>query len=593
MSEAITRLDAPPVPELPGAAATEPAVFMFGYERSGTTLLSMIVGAHPGIAVPLTVTGLWYRYAARLADYDHLENVQALERLVDDLLLEERIQLWDEEIPREEVLTGLAPGSYPAVVRRFHEVYARRKGKARWANLDIATLTAMDTANDWFPEARFVHIVRDPRDVALSHETMPYSSGNTLDCAVRWQERLSTNLKMGRILGSERYHVLRYEDLIGDTERTLTQLCEFIGVAYDPRMLDYPQMVDEKVPRHRRWLWPALDTPPDVSKMGQWRTRMGPAKRFVVESNAEPTIRALGYPLEGRPGSALPGHLFEFYCFLDRGSRFRRLARRFGIQRQSKLERSWQRKARDEAGGYRGAQQSAFGSLVNQGVYGTGFRHGDTARAFFESAMDAVIKEHRPAPAAPLRVLDCGCGPGAWMEALDEASAQRDWPELEQYGFDLTPEMVDVARRRLRNRLPPERLEAGDIADPAAYRFPGATEGFDIIFAYDVVQQLPVKMQFDAVETMAGALTDSGALVVFDHDSASAYGRKMGRKKLLTRYLGVSLVPRYYLNAAYPPLRRFAEKLEGKGFQVLLKHDDLERKFCLIVRRSAGAATGP
>ena len=95
-----------------------PPLFMFGFERSGTTLLSMMVGAHPEIAVPLTVTGLWYRYAVRLAAYHDLATQEDLERLVTDLLAEERISLWDVTLKPGEILEHLPPGSYAAVVER-------------------------------------------------------------------------------------------------------------------------------------------------------------------------------------------------------------------------------------------------------------------------------------------------------------------------------------------------------------------------------------------------------------------------------------------------------------------------------------------
>src|SRR3546814_5319164 len=44
----------------------------------------------------------------------------------------------------------------------------------------------MDLVNAWFGNARFLHIVRDGRDVALSHQTMPYGAGNIAECARAW-----------------------------------------------------------------------------------------------------------------------------------------------------------------------------------------------------------------------------------------------------------------------------------------------------------------------------------------------------------------------------------------------------------------------
>lgn len=328
------------------ALTAAPPVFVFGFERSGTTLISMMLGAHPELAVPLTVTGLWYRYARRLSAYEGLATPDALARLVGDLLAEERIRLWDVRLDRDELLAGLAGARYPDVVRRFHEAYAGRKGKPRWGNLDIATLDDLDLAHAWFPDARFVHIVRDGRDVALSHETMPYGAATTLECAERWRHRLTVNLKMGAILGPERYLVVRYEDLVLEAPATLARICRFIGLEYSAEMLGYTRMVGEKVPADRRWLWPALDQPPDPSKAFAWKRRMGTAKRLVFEDVAGDLLGQLGYERPPAVSKTAGRYAYEVYCFLNRGGRFRRLAARVGFRRRSQLERRWRRKER-------------------------------------------------------------------------------------------------------------------------------------------------------------------------------------------------------------------------------------------------------
>src|SRR3546814_15664866 len=84
--------------------------FLFGMERSGTTLLSMMVGSHPQIAVPLATTGMWIDFGRRLASYGHLEREEDLVRLVDDVLAHERVKLWDAALDRNLILAGLPLG---------------------------------------------------------------------------------------------------------------------------------------------------------------------------------------------------------------------------------------------------------------------------------------------------------------------------------------------------------------------------------------------------------------------------------------------------------------------------------------------------
>jgi len=303
-----------------------PPIFMFGFERSGTTLLSMMVGAHPEIAVPFSATGLWYRYEPLVADrYNGLAGRQDLERLVDDLLAEERISLWDERFGRDEVLAGLSDPDWPAVVARFHALYAARKGKPRWGNIDIATLYRMDRANAWFPDARFVHIVRDGCDVALSHWTYAYGLSNTGETADRWREDVGANLKMGAMLPAKRYHRLRYEDLVLDSEATLRRLCAFLDVEFAPEMLDYAGQVEEKIPQSRQFLWPAIGKPPVAAKAYRWKREFSRGQRVVFEWKARDLLDRLGYETYGRVPRHLPAYPLELWYTLTRGHRFRRL----------------------------------------------------------------------------------------------------------------------------------------------------------------------------------------------------------------------------------------------------------------------------
>jgi len=327
--------------EIPGP------IFMFGYERSGTTLLSMMAGAHPELAVPLTVTGMWFRYAQKLGEYNNLASRADVDRLVRDLLDEERISLWDESIEAEEVLAQLRESSYPAVIAAFHRVYANKKNKPHWANMDIATLDEMHQMYNWFPDARFLHIVRDGRDVALSHETMPYGEANTLDCAQSWERRLTTNMKMGKMLPDLQYKIIRYEDLVLDSEKTLADLCRFFGLAYSPRMLEYTSMVSKKIPESRRWLWPELDKAPQKSKCYGWKIRMDTKKRVVFEAEAGSLLSQLSYETYEKVPRTPSAYAYELWCFLGRKGRLRRLRRALGMRKDSKLQKEWTRKHGD------------------------------------------------------------------------------------------------------------------------------------------------------------------------------------------------------------------------------------------------------
>lgn len=557
--------------------------FLFGMERSGTTLLAMMMGAHPQIAVPLSTTGMWYDFFARVQrDYHGLTDDEAITRLVDDVLVHERIRLWNTELERERILANCQPGDFGSVVAAVHHEYARQRSKPHWANSDIATLDAMHLANGWFPNGRFLHIIRDARDVALSHQTMPFGAGNIAECALAWRHRVGQSLRMGAILGPNRYLAIRYEDLILESESTLRHICGFLGVPFSPVMLDYGVAVEQTIPEHKLWLWPEIKKPPQRSKVEIWKNRMSAAQRTVCEWNAGDLLRELGYETFATPPRQLPAYLLELWYFIGRGHRWNRLKGKLGLAGKSRLEKQASRR---EGTTNAERQRTSFNCLIDDGTYSADFDHPTRMKQFVATVLQEYLLPGIERPC--IRLLDCGCGTGAWLQ-FQCTILQQAGHEVRAMGFDLSERMVATAREVLGDTVKRTDLRQGDLLSPAAFAFAGCDDGFDLIFAYDLIQQLPPARQSEACRRIASHLACDGIAVVFDHDSDSPYGRSMHRKKLLRRYLGIPLVPAYYCNARYPRLARIAHMLnQATDLRTEVAAAPDGRKRALIIRRVA------
>lgn len=554
-------------------------IFLFGMERSGTTLLAMMVGAHPAIAVPLSTTGMWFDFFGSIsAEYNNIDTDKGLRRLIQDVSINERIRLWEVKLDVGRIIDQSGLSDFGSVVRAFHQEYAQQVGKTLWANSDIATLDKMHIANTWFEDARFVHLVRDGRDVALSHQTMPFGAGNILECAQAWRFRVEKNLRMGAMVGSERYYLVRYEDLVLQPDKTLRGLCEFLAVPYAKEMLEYARTVDKRVPADRMWLWPALKKPPQKSKVRQWQRKFTSAQRMVFEDVAGPLLQELGYETLGRFRKTPAAAALELCYFMDRGHRWKRFQKRLGLEVKSKLERqSAQGTSRDGPRADNAwIQKEAFNALVSDGTYSPAFDHPERAKKFVDLVMSQI--GGRLEQKSRMRVLDCGCGTGAWLRHLD---ARLSWcPDRRMMGFDLSEGMVKVAKQNAPTSNGTMEFHVGDILDPLSFVFQGSGNKFELIFVYDVIQQLPRRRQIDACRMVIAHLAPGGVALIFDHDCKSVYGRKMGVKKALRRYLGIPLVPSYYCNAHYPDLanlKRVLNDMRGVRADVVSIHGFVKR----------------
>ena len=301
--------------------------FLFGFERSGTTLLTMMVGAHPHLSCPLSVTGTWWAFADRLEEFGGLKAPTDIRRMVDAVADHERLKLWKVDFDREALAAQIRPGEYGDLVHAFHTAAAEAEGKAAWVNMDIVTLFRFEEVARLFPAARFVQIVRDGRDVALSFKGYRFGGLNALEVADRWSRATVAADRIGHALGPDRYLRIRYEDLVGLPEQTLDRLCDFTGQEYDPAMLDYAGDVSRKVPDATRDLWPILDRPPQTDKIGRWTREMKSSERYVIEEAAGEALDRFGYE-RGGAGFSAGGELRGAWCYLTRGARLRRLTKR-------------------------------------------------------------------------------------------------------------------------------------------------------------------------------------------------------------------------------------------------------------------------
>ncbi len=291
--------------------ARPPAPFVVGLTRSGTTLLRMMLDAHGELTIPPEthfVPDLIKAAKEPGAELDSVLETLTTNRTWGDFGI-------DEQSMRERLATALRerPGDGGAATRAFFEVYAERQGKPRWGDKTPAYMLAVTRIGRALPEARFVHLIRDGRDVALSQRARAINQQpRAPEQAERWVKRILKSREQAAKLGGERYLETRYEDLVRSPEPTLRRICEFVELDYDAGMLGYHKRAAERlremagelrtdgghakqeagyrVDNHR----PTTE-PPDPSKLDRWRREMEPGELRSYEQVAGPLLVELGY----------------------------------------------------------------------------------------------------------------------------------------------------------------------------------------------------------------------------------------------------------------------------------------------------------
>jgi sulfotransferase family protein len=287
-------------------AEGSPAPFVVGVGRSGTTLLRLMLDAHPELTIPPETHFVPELIAAarkRRATAERLAEIVVSQRQWADFGLDA-----DELRRRYAALDALEAG--PAV-RVFYELYAERAGKPRWGDKTPIYVEHMREIEAALPEARFVHLVRDGRDVALSRIRRALDEPPPVGrIATNWKRRIAAARKQARRL--DHYFELRYEDLVADAESALRRVCDFVELGFDPAMLDYHRRAGERLremardlpsrggktlrPGSERLAAHALATePPRPERVGAWRQEMSAADVAAFEDAAGDLLSELGY----------------------------------------------------------------------------------------------------------------------------------------------------------------------------------------------------------------------------------------------------------------------------------------------------------
>ena len=286
--------DSPPVP------------FVVGIGRSGTTLLRLMLDAHPDLAVPPET------YFIPQVALACKHSLSPSETFLETLSAHERWPDFDLSLKRLTAeIQSLNPFALSRALRTFYQLYAERFGKSRWGDKTPDYKGNMLLIQQLLPEARFIHLIRDGRDVALSVKDLFFGPNSVSEAAMWWE----TGIKETRYKARKIHHYLEvhYEDLVLSPERMLRKICEFIELEWNPLMLDYyrqaPERIHEmkaevhsdhgiKVTLEERWnIFQFTSKPPDDSRVHRWKREMSQADQVCFERQAGRLLHELGYEL--------------------------------------------------------------------------------------------------------------------------------------------------------------------------------------------------------------------------------------------------------------------------------------------------------
>lgn len=281
----------------PFPGVSERPIFIVGCPRSGTTLLQLMLHAHPDIAIPPENRFLLESYDRRQR-FGDLRDELNRRQLAHFIVKRRRSKVRDYGLGqrathRRIVQTAPTVGSAARVVFRS---YAARFGKRRWGDKRPAYIQRLDVILRLFPDAQIIHIIRDGRDCVSSLKRMPWWSGGSIAAIYTWRSAIVKGRAAAARLPADSYVEVRYEDLVTAPEQQLRRMCAFLGEPFDEAMLAPHQVAEVAVPERKVWHTRTREAVDDRA-LRRWEEDLEPWELDLFEFVSARQLRRHGYEL--------------------------------------------------------------------------------------------------------------------------------------------------------------------------------------------------------------------------------------------------------------------------------------------------------
>jgi hypothetical protein len=291
-------------------------IFVVGANRSGTTLLRLMLNAHSRIAIPeelvyfnsdLAGVPITTWRAPKLSE-------SAYQAFVTGVLDTNPTVLADVDRDALEAELRTGPRDLRRPYAHLLTTWAQAQGKPRWGEKTPGNLFFVDVLLEMFPDAQFVHVVRDPRAGVTSMQGVDFFPDNVCFNALSRAKHHRVAARFEDLVPADQWTSVRYEDLVSDAESVLRDLCAFLGESFEPAMLRYHRSSATFMKADAASSFNAAATRPVTTAMvDKWRQQLSAPEVGLVETICRAEMERYSYaptdtPLASRDRVALWVH---------------------------------------------------------------------------------------------------------------------------------------------------------------------------------------------------------------------------------------------------------------------------------------------
>ena len=281
-------------------------IFIIGAQRSRTTLLRYILSSHPRIYVP-PESNFIPRYFSMSPD-GIIPRERAIQIVEGILKYRMFFKDWIGEKPDPVQFVEALPSRTPAgILDALYSHYAELHESTRWGDKSPIYCDYIDLLAAIFPQAQFIHIIRDGRDVALSmlkaYHRPRFFYVDIYYAARVWQQRVINARNSGQLVSPENYYELHYENLVAKPVEEIKKICKFLGESFHQEMIEPDEVARNYY--HSKGIHSGTRKPLNTESVGVWKASMTDEDQRLFQNIAGSLLVDLGYDVQDLGGTSV------------------------------------------------------------------------------------------------------------------------------------------------------------------------------------------------------------------------------------------------------------------------------------------------
>lgn len=304
-------------------------IFIIGTERSGTNLLRLILNAHSQIAVPHPPHILKNFFNLEFY-YADLRKDQNFKRLIRDVvrMVELHPYPWGIRIDQDEIFVSARDRNLISIFFAIYDQYLGSTEKKRWGCKSTFMIYHVALIRRYYPGAKFLYMVRDGRDVAVSAKKSVFNRYSVYYVAGLWKKEQQIGIYWLNKLPKTDIFLVKYEDLLVNPEVTVKSVCVFLNEPYQDKMLNFFDTQEAQKSGRMSAAWKNTSRPILKDNFGKFKTELKKSEVDLFEAIGGQELDYFSYPLfrpfyvsEGARARGIKfriGYLFEEIFFMIR-----------------------------------------------------------------------------------------------------------------------------------------------------------------------------------------------------------------------------------------------------------------------------------